>query len=162
MAQVNASDVQVLYPGKIKWTLVTLTGLTFVAMGIFIIIKGEGLMGWIISLFFGLVALTGCSQLVGKGSSLTLAIDGFEVMQFGKSRGFIGWAECSTFGVAQIGSTTLVVYDRLGDEGKMIASINQAIAGSSASLGDTYGKKAIDLAELMNAYRRNALGKQSG
>ena len=44
---MNANEVQVLYPGKIKWTLVTLAGLVFVAMGIFIITKGEGLIGWI-------------------------------------------------------------------------------------------------------------------
>ena len=159
MTESEIGEQIVLYPGKLKWSLVSLTGLSFAALGVMLIFRGEGIMAWLITAFFGAVGGGGLLQLLGKGSNLTLDAQGFRVLQFGRDQGQISWLECSGFGTARIGGNNMVVYDRAQDEGTKMAVVNRALAGGSAALPDTYGMKVGDLATLMNAYRDKAVDR---
>jgi len=51
-----------------------------------------------------------------------------------------------------------VSFSNSQDEGKLLAQVSTTLTrGHSGALGDTFGMKAEDLAELMNAFRLRAL-----
>jgi len=158
MHEINFADLpetMTLRPSPLKWVSVSLGGLLFTAGGILMIVTGEGAMAWFCTIFFGIVAATGLYMLLG-GSYLKLTGEGFEQKMMGRTM-VCRWQDVSPFGVWVVSGNRFVSFDRVQDQGKTIARVNQALAGRSASLGDSFGMKAEKLAELMNAFRDRAL-----
>ncbi len=149
-------ETRILYPGKLKWSLVSLAGLVFSIGGVFKILDKGDAMSWFGELFFVAVALFGLMQLFGKGSSLELNGEGFQVRHFGRALKPVRWQDCSDFGVASVNSNKMIVYDQLQEQEKAMGRVGQSLLGGSSSLPDTYGMKPQKLADLMNAYREKS------
>ena len=123
----------ILKPSRKKWFWVFLGGAVFCAGGIFLIREGEGLIGWLCLIFFGLTAVIAAIQLIGVGSYLSLTTDGFEQSMFGRKNSW-QWQDVSDFRVwtikqGFITTNSFVSFDARQDEGKAIADINVAISG---------------------------------
>lgn len=150
-------DEMLLRPGKLKWLGVLAIGLVFVVLGGVMISAGDDLLlAWACTVFFAVVAGTALYMLTTRSNYLKLSNTKFEQSLMGR-RMMCRWDEVSNFGVWSVASNKMVAFNRFEDKGKAIASINQAISGGSASLGDTFGMKAKDLVQLMNAFRDRAL-----
>lgn len=153
-----------LKPSKGKWLALLSSSLVFVALGIFLALDGQ-IMGWFAGGFFALGLPLSVIQLRGTSSWLKLGAEGFEQSMLGRKMAS-GWEDVSDFRIWKMkrGLFTVhtgVSFDRAEDAGKRLASVNQAIAGGSAALGDTYGMKAEELADLMNAFRARALARRT-
>lgn len=52
----------------------------------------------------------------------------------------------------------MVVFDEYAPKKINLAKANKALFGFTSSLPDTYGRRAADLAQLMNTWRSRAAG----
>lgn len=145
-----------LRPSRLKWIGVLGIGACFAAMGTFMINQGEA-MGWLVAIFFGLVAGIALAQLLGN-SHLRLHADGFEQNMLGRKLS-CRWDEVSDFGIFKTRGNSFVTFNRVQDEGKLMAKVNQAIGGGSAQLGDTFGMSAEALAALMLRFQERAFDR---
>lgn len=123
--------------------------------------KEHGVLRWLVGGFSGLVVVAAAMQLFSGRTWLRLDLEGFEQAMLGR-RMQCRWDEVSDFGTWSMrqGFFTVhrgVAFDRPGDEGKVVARMNRAIAGGTTALGDTFGMRAEDLAALRNAFRERAL-----
>ena len=66
------------------------------------------------------------------------------------------WTDVSPFGIVSIRGSRRVAFDVARDRG-ILASLARKQFGVSAILPDSYGMKAEELADLMNAWRTAAL-----
>jgi hypothetical protein len=148
-----------LYPSRRKWLLVLAGGAALAAGGA-LMIRGGDAKGWFVLIFFTAVALTAAVVMLPGASALTLDRDGFEAINlFRRSR--TRWQDASGFTAASIppAQQRLVVYDDARASTWRVAKVNVAITGRNASLPDTYGRSADELAELMAAWRASALAR---
>lgn len=155
MEQNELPEEIMLRPSRLKWLGVLAIGSVFVAMGIFLILKQGGVMPWLCTIFFGFVAGTALAQLLGS-SSLRLHADGFEQNMLGRKLA-CSWDEVSDFHIFSTRGNSFVTFNRVQDEGKMMAKLNQAVGGGSSQLGDTFGMSAEGLATLMLRFQERAL-----
>ena len=146
-----------LKPSKLKWIGVLAIGAIFTTLGIFIVSKDGDVMGWLCTIFFGLVAGIALAQLVGN-SYLRLHADGFEQNMLGRKLD-CRWEEVSNFGIFRTKGNSFVTFNRAQDEGKLMAKVNQAVGGGSAQLGDTFGMSAEALATLMLRFQERSLSR---
>lgn len=151
-------EPRVLTSSTQKWLMVTLIGAVFVVIGIFMIFTKGDFLAWFVTLFFGLVAGVGLYQVFGPGGRLELGPDTFTIVNLGR-RTTERWDECADFATYRTGPNELVAYDRARDMGTHMAEMNRMLSGRSAGLPDTFGMKARDIADLMNAYREHAVAR---
>ncbi|MEO1405740.1 MAG: hypothetical protein AAFV54_04530 [Pseudomonadota bacterium] len=161
---LNASQLPetlILKSSRLKWFgLLALTAPLF-ASGVALVLIGDaGWLGWLGLIFFGACEAVFLYQLIWPGQ-LTLNEDGFEQVLVGRKLAH-KWTDVLSFDVYGLKSGFLttnqfVCFDRVEDDGKAVASINRALVGASAQLGDTFGMKAVELAALMNDFRARAL-----
>jgi len=146
-----------LRPSRLKWILVLLGALVFVAGGIGMIVSGET-MGWVVAGFFGLCIPVGVIALLPGASGMTLHRDGFDISNMFRRQSY-PWRDVSGFDAVRIppAMTKIVVFDHAGAAGKTIAKLNVGLVGRNAGLPDTYGIPADVLAGLMAAWRERAL-----
>ena len=142
-------------PSRKKWFGIFLIGALFTATGIWLIAKEGGAMPWFCTIFFGFVAGVSLVQMFGS-SYLHLHLEGFEQNMM-RRKLECRWDEVSDFHVWATGGSRFVSFNRIHDQGKTIAKVNQMLSGGSASLGDSFGMSAEALADLMNAFRERAL-----
>lgn len=138
-----------LYPNKIKWVLVLLGCISFIAMGIFLIgdHDTETLLGLFICMLGGLGILLSILTLWPNSSWLKLGPDGMrERVLFRKFH--YHWSEVTRFGIT-------VVRHRSGahrTETKFV-SFWMKCDEDMRSLSECYGKKAEELMEILESYR---------
>ena len=151
-----------LKPSKLKWAMVLLVSLAFVAGVIFIIPPDEDpMMRWLTIGFFSLCAAASLLGLFGVGG-LDLDRDGFDVVTLGKKKTRRTWRECSEFSVIKLPrGGRFVGFSSETDSRKMAAGLARSLVGETGMLPDKYGMKAKDLADLMNRFRARALGLRS-
>jgi hypothetical protein len=149
-----------LYPSRRKWLLVLAVGAVLAVGGALMIRDGDP-KGWFVLIFFVAVALTAAAAMLPGAGALTLDRDGFEVTNLFRHHR-TRWQDAAGFTAARIppAHQRFVVFDHAGASGKLLASVNVAIVGHSASLPDTYGRSADELAELMAAWRASALARE--
>ena len=133
----------------------------FVAIGVVYVVTGHGgaVWPWVAVVFFGLGAIVMAAE-VTRPSTLTLRADGFiERPALSPRRLSRSWPECGEFVPAHVG-TTMVTYASTRTDVARLRSLNRRlIAGADEAIRAGYGGlSAIELAALMNAYRRAALG----
>lgn len=156
-AEPEVGSVRRLRPGKLQAALMTLIGLAFVVGAT---LTMSGWERWGVTAFFGACALVGLIELAGFASYLELRPDGFTCCSLGG--GFsLAWGACSAFRVGGLAGHTMVVFDLVGEERQALSRLNRALAGGSGALPDTYGMKPQALADLLNAYRHQALDQPS-
>jgi hypothetical protein len=149
-----------LYPSRRKWLLVLAGGATFAVGGALMIRSGDP-KGWLVLLFFAAVALIAAAVLLPGAGALTLDRDGFEITNLFRHHR-IHWQDASGFTAARIppARQRFVLFDQASASSRFLANVNVAIVGHNASLPDTYGRSADELAELMAAWRASALARK--
>jgi hypothetical protein len=115
------------------------------------------LWGWVTAFFFGLVLVAAVWQLVSPGR-LVLTPSAFTVFTMGRTMHY-ELARCGVFTVWRVPRTgnRMVVFDYEGNGAGWLGRANRNLSGASASLPDTYGMKAEQLAGMMNDARSAAL-----
>ena len=150
----------VLKASPLKWIGILSLCALFVWGGFLLLSDGDNkLAAWICFLLFGVVGVpVSLFQLIRPGR-LTLDEKGFEQVMMGRSLK-CNWHDVSDFGVMRVSRNKFVSFSQAKDEGKVMANLSKTITGNhSGALGDTFGMKAKDLAELMNAFRDRALSR---
>jgi hypothetical protein len=149
--------ILVLHPSKRKVLLLLAICLSFTAVGVAMILEGEGLSGWFVTAFFGLGLAVSLATLWPGASYLKLTRKGMECRSLFRRWPFIPWETVGEFDVSKDGSWTMVVFNRFVPARPLLAAFNRGLVGKRDALPDTYGLKAEKLAELLNEWRRRAL-----
>ena len=148
----------VLKASPLKWGGMLLLTILFTLGGFWALSDEEHkLAAWITILLFGVIGIpVSLFQLI-RPARLTLNENGFEQVMMGRTVK-CNWEDVSDFGIFRTGKTKFVSFSNSRDEGKLMAQISSTLTrGHSGALGDTFGMKAQDLADLMNAFRARAL-----
>lgn len=146
-----------LKPSKLKWAVVLLLCLVFVAAGLFLIPPEEDqTMRWLTVGFFGIGVFASLPGLFGMGG-LELDPDGFTILHWNR-KDRRTWRECSEFSVIRMKGGPFVGFSSETDSKHLAAGLARSLVGQTGMLPDRYGMKAADLAELMNRFRARALG----
>ena len=124
--------------------------LVFVAIGIWLL-KVLPVLAWIDIVFFGACALIALLSMMPNASYLHLTEKGFTVHSPFRSREY-PWDEVSEFGVWRAGFRKIVGWNS-SSAVSGLAGTNKAISGFAFTLPETYGYRADELAELLNALR---------
>lgn len=138
-----------LYPNKIKWVLVLLGCISFIAMGIFLIgdHDTETLLGLFICMLGGLGILISILTLWPNSSWLKLGPDGMrERVLFRKFH--YHWSEVTRFEIT-------VVRHRSGAHrtDTKFVSFWMKCDEDMRSLSECYGEKAEELMKILESYR---------
>ena len=141
-----------LRPSKRKWILVAVGSAVFVTVGVAMFIIDGDWIGLLCAAFFGSCAAVSVLQL--WKARLVLTSEGFTMDGGFKSRTY-RWTDIEEFFPAQISTTTQVGWRFLPhyEESSTLRKLNESVAGVEASIGDTFGLGADDLADLMNEWR---------
>lgn len=155
-------EEQILRPGTTKWKWMLWGSGAFAAIGAVMVASGETVDGGMALAFFGVCTALSAFMLYSRNQTLTLRSDGFEVRHMGRNWSY-AWQDVSEFKTwhrKQSGITYMkaVTFSPLNEKGSLLKTVNKKLAGNEGSLPDTYGMDGEELAELMNAYRRQAIG----
>jgi hypothetical protein len=122
---------------------------------------GQG-MGWLVLVFFGVLMLIATVAMLPGAGALALDGTGFEVTNLYR-RTQTRWQDVSDFTAARIppARQRFVLYNNRQVSGTL-AEINVSIAARSASLPDTYGLAADELAQVMKEWCERAERQPSG
>jgi len=142
-----------LRPNPWKQTVLILICAAFVALGGFLVSRGDA-FGWVCVAFFGAGLLVFFLGLLPGSSYLELRRDGFEMSSLYR-KWFVRWSDVESFFSRRIASNRMVCWDYVPEyqghaRGRRFSA---SLAGVEAALPDTYGRSANELAELMNEWR---------
>ena len=152
-----------VFPSKTKLVWFLLMTAAFTAIGVGMVISGEG-FGWFVAAFFGLGAVLFLFQLFRpKSSFLTVDETGIEFGSlFQKSR--LAWSEIGEFGTftpnpyLRFASKFVGFNFSPGYKGPTkYKGLAKTMSGFESQLPNTYGFRADDLAQLLTHYRQKAL-----
>jgi len=143
----------ILRPSRGKSLLFLTICLVFTPAGVLAIREGQPLMGSLILGFFGLGAAVFVIHLLPGASWLRLTRDGFHFRSLFRKPRFVSWRSVSRFSVSQVSDQDMVVFTSEEGASSPLAPLNAALTGHAEALPDTYGKKAEELAALMNEWR---------
>ncbi len=118
--------------------------------------QGNG-EGWIDLVVWGLFALLMFAQTLPFVSSLKLTDEGFEMKSLGRRHRW-RWEDVSNFRVIKMKNVPQVGFDVVPpDDGRQNPrEVAYAFTGADAALGDTYGRTAQELVDLMTDWKRGA------
>lgn len=142
-------EEKVLYPSKIKWILVFLGCVGFVAIAYFLMREEKPMEALFCGAIFGLGALVAFWSLMPGNSWLKLDSHGFTFKTIFKETS-VAWDDVQGFAIWPFKGTKKVSYDK-GSAG-IAAAFSKAVSGGHGTLPDNYGMKAEKLAELMTDY----------
>ena len=140
----------VLYPSRLRFTLLLLASLAFVAGGVWLVREGKS-FGYLCIGLFGLCALVFAVKLHPGLSRLELRKDGFTLRSVFQTRR-VPWTRVQSFAVIPFGRQRLVAWNYVPaqpgqDPARRPASL---FSGYPAMLPDNYGMKPQELAALLN------------
>lgn len=140
------------HPSRWRHALLLAMSLGFVAMGVFLIGKGEGWIAWACTGFFGLCAAVFAANLLPGASSLRLDDEGLLVRSLFREHR-IAWRNVTHFRPVRIGMNRFVGFDYRPEvpTHHRLRKLNSAVAGIEGMLPDRYGMRVEDLADLLNA-----------
>lgn len=143
-----------LYPSRWRHALLLVVSAGFVAMGVFLLGKGEDWVAWACIGFFGLGVLAFAANLLPGASSLRLDGDDFTIRSLFRERR-IAWQDVTGFRPVRIGTNQFVGFDYLPgvSERLRLRRLNSGVAGIEDMLPDRYGMRGEALADLMNTVR---------
>jgi hypothetical protein len=138
-----------------KWIEIAAGCAVFVAVGALLILNDNRFAGWLGVVCFGAFLVAAIANVL-RPPRLQLTDIGFELRSLGRGRWYF-WSKCSEFSVWTIRRNPMVVFDYSDVRDGRTARMNQRLSGANASLPDTFGMKAADLAEMLNEYRAQAI-----
>ena len=155
-AQADLSLPMKLLPSRLKMLRMLAIAAAFVAIGVLMREK-EPVLGVLVSTFFGVGTVVLLTQLSRKAAYLELSQDGFTFSTLFKTRRF-AWSDVAGFRVVAMRGHRMVGWDFTPGyagqaSGRRLAS---RLVGVEGALPDTYGRRAEDLAELMNELKARA------
>ena len=162
---MNQATTLTFYPSKYRRLRLLIVSFVFALIG-FLMIRDEVFMGWFVLISFGIGCLISIVLLLPNSSYLRISNKGFEVCSLFRGK-FFGWDEVDRFNVQYIGLNKLVVFNYSSNhaEFKAAKKVAKILAVFEGALPDTYGKKAEELAMLLNEWKnkssKNLLEKTS-
>lgn len=151
-----------LKPGLLKNFLIIVACIPFVLFGVLMIFSNQ-LFGWVVVGFFGLGIGVLLRRTLSGNFYLLLNSNGFTVEDPVKSYTY-NWKDVQEFVAAHPAEKTLpgldsrkLVFFNLTDSFKQqtkLELVNRELNGFDSYLPDTYGKKAEELANLLNAWHK--------
>ena len=161
-------EPRVLRSSRLRTTLLLIVSVFALGIGVAAVAGGEK-NGWLIVAVGALLTIFMCLLLL-RPQRLELDEKGLTTVNPLGKRWSVEWRECGTFRTAYpvaLGSSThtsaQVVFECEESERSLARSlITHMVAGGSASLPDTYGMSAKNLATLLNRYREAAVGQDAG
>jgi hypothetical protein len=151
-----------LRPSRTKQVALLVICLAFTVGGALMARGGEKL-GYFCSLFFGLGFCLLVANMSPNAAYLRIEQDGFTVCSLFRAR-TVPWSAVEEFGTFQLKSTRMVAWNYVSSYKTKagLRGLNRGLTGFEAALPDTYGFKATDLAEQMEALRvRYSQGRDS-
>ena len=141
-----------LKPSKLKLIVSFLLAIGFTVFGIWLrpIIPG---LGALTIGFFGLCIVVFGIQFLPGCAYLEITEDGFTIVNLFQKKP-ISWADVASFGVRKIPGNNMVVWNYSKDFGESERKLSDKFIGTKASLPDTYGMSAEDLADMLNKFLR--------
>lgn len=148
------SGTRVLRAGRRGWLAIASVSLVLAVAGLYLAGLGER-RGVAVAGFFGLTSLLAALLCVYGHANVRLAEDGFVVGRLWRDAPY-RWTDVSPFRVIAIRGNRRVAFDTAEDRG-ILANLARRQFGASTILPDSYGMKAEELADLLNAWRSAAL-----
>jgi len=147
-----------LVPSKTKTAALLTISIALTIAGVGAIGRGQGFVGWLVALFFGICSTAFVIHLLPGASYLELSPEGFVVSSLLRRWPLIRWESVSEFDVAPVpGSSRRVVFSRDSPQHPRLAALNRSLVGATDALADNYGRTPEQLADLLNEWRRRAL-----
>jgi len=142
-------QLPVTYPAsRTKMLRLLVISAVFVAVGFWLRDK-NALVMWSCVVFFGLGVVVALINLHPRASYLTLTESGFEFSSMFRKH-TVAWKDVLDFGVISISGNEMVGWNYLPSHRSQIARrVSSGLAGVEAALPDTFGHRAIELAQLM-------------
>ena len=150
MAQGNTLVIE---GSKMKLVLPLVTCIGFVAVGVFLIIIGEPLLGWVFSIFFYLIISMILIKMV-CGVYLKLDGDGFEVNSGAKSE-YFNWRDVdffymkSMYGNKMIGIKFSPSYKKM----EVTRKISLSVSGMEGAINNQYKWPPEKVCECLNEWK---------
>ena len=140
-------------PKKSKTVLLALVSLVFLLIGLYMI-KEEPLKGGMITAFFGICFLVFVVQLIPGSTELKLTEEGFEMTNLFR-KNTTKWTDVESFQIGYLGRNKTIMFDFVEQykkqaTGKIIA---KQISGNHGALPSTYGLRAAELLQILNAWK---------
>ncbi len=155
-----------LYPSRLKSILLLLICLAFTAMGIVLVRSGDW-VGYLCGGFFGLACIAFVANMLPGASYLRLHQDGFTFCSLYRAH-TESWSSIKDVGVLTMRRHGLRVMKMVAwnFQPQYVSRVklrraNQWVSGFDAALPDTYGRKAEQLAVLMESLRAKAAADSS-
>ena len=154
----------ILKASRFKPILMLLACGMFVAGGYFLSWEpDERWIGWATMGFFGIGIPVFLFQILKPGE-LRFSATGFEQTLMGRKISY-RWDEVSEFTIHKVkhrgfNAASFVVFSKLDSTSSTLNDVAIGIAGGTEMLGDNFGLKTIELAEVMNRYRSDAITQQ--
>lgn len=101
--------------------------------------------------FFGIGVVVAAIQMLPHASYLELQDEGFKFRTLFRDN-FVRWKEVEHFYVIKVHSNKMVGWNYSAKAGvnSVASKVSSKLSGAQAALPETYGKKAEELAEIMN------------
>jgi hypothetical protein len=140
-----------LRASRLKWSMMLLGSLLFVAVGIWLLSSTPSTGIGIMSIaFFGLCALVALINLHPACSYLVLTDEGFTYVNLFR-RQFIAWDQVERF--VQWGDFVGLNLKKEFAKNARLRKVNHELLGVQSALPDTYGKSVKELTSLMEGLR---------
>ncbi len=145
-----------LHSSRRRTVALLMISLLFTAAGAAMIAAKQP-FGWL-ALGFGGLGLAVLGFILVRPNRLELSAEGFTTVTLGR-RWSVAWRDCGEFRTWKdtfyFGSPTLVVFDCRAPVagGRALKLAAEALTTANASLPETYGMAASELADLLNQYR---------
>ncbi|MFT5194796.1 MAG: hypothetical protein ACI9EW_002267 [Cellvibrionaceae bacterium] len=143
-----------LKPSYLKLIISFVFAVAFTAGGIWIR-SGLPVLGTVTAIFFGLCIIVFGVQFLPGCAYLEMTEDGFTVCNLFQRKTH-NWSDVSSFSIRKFPGNSLVIwgYTKAFGDPESERKISDKLTRTEASLPDTYGMSAEDLAELMNKLLR--------
>ena len=154
------TDAQILPASRLKWFLILLPGLALLVGG-FMMIRNDLQFSWPVFLLGALLTLSSVASLLPGSCYLKLDRRGFTFYKFYHGQQIL-WSDVKEFGLFSPPRSPVQMvgfnFKENARPNSAWRSLAQSICPYEASLPDTYGKSAGELARLLEAWRKRCAG----
>ena len=150
-----------LYPSRSKALGLLLISATFVVIGVWLGSTGEW-MGYLCAAFFDLGFLVAVIQMIPGSGFLIIDSHGFTFSSLFRKHS-LAWSDIDAFFVVTLSHHGMKAHEMVGfdyaptyDRSRRARTVAKIISRCEGALPDTYGRKAADLASLLNTRLQEA------
>ena len=153
-------NVMRLKPSILRHVILLLTSAGLVAMGAFLVTRGQP-FGWVCIAFFGMGVLVILLTLLPGSSYLELRPGGIELSSLYR-KWFVRWSDVQEFFPTRVATKQMVCWNYTPGYAAQARGrrLSMGLAGVEAGLPDTYGLSAQELSALLNEWRAKHTGER--